>query len=61
MRSKLLKSSFLIILIISLQSCMTTPPENPDNICLSCIFESIFLKDILNYCSLLDHSFALIL
>ena len=37
MRSKLLKSSFLIILIISLQSCMTTPPENPDNICL--IFE----------------------
>ena len=34
----------------------------PDSfICLSCIFENIFLKDILNYCSLLDHSFALIL
>ena len=37
MNIKLLKTSFFIILIFSLQSCMTTPPQNPDNICL--IFE----------------------
>ena len=30
-------------------------------ICLSCIIENIFLRDILNYCSLLNHSFALII
>ena len=37
MNIKFLKTPFFIILIFSLQSCMTTPPENPDNICL--IFE----------------------
>ena len=31
---RFLKTSFFIILIFSLQSCMTTPPQNPDNICL---------------------------
>jgi len=37
MNIRFLKTSFFIILILSLQSCMTTPPQNPDNICL--IFE----------------------
>ena len=37
MNIRFLKTSFFIILIFSLQSCMTTPPKNPDNICL--IFE----------------------
>jgi hypothetical protein len=37
MNNRFLKTSFFIILIFSLQSCMTTPPKNPDNICL--IFE----------------------
>ena len=37
MNIRFLKTSFFIILIFSLQSCMTTPPQNPDNICL--IFE----------------------
>jgi hypothetical protein len=37
MNIRFLKNSFFIILIFSLQSCMTTPPKNPDNICL--IFE----------------------
>ena len=37
MNTRLLKTSFLIIFLSFLQSCMTTPPENPDNICL--IFE----------------------
>ena len=37
MNIKLLKTSFLVILIFYLQSCMTQPPQHPDNICL--IFE----------------------
>ena len=37
MNFRFLKTSFFIILILSLQSCMTQPPQNPDNICL--IFE----------------------
>ena len=37
MNIRFLKTSSFIILIFSLQSCMTTPPQNPDNICL--IFE----------------------
>ena len=37
MNIRFLKTSFFIILIFSLQSCITTPPKNPDNICL--IFE----------------------
>ena len=37
MNIKFLKISFFIILIFSLQSCITKPPQNPDNICL--IFE----------------------
>ena len=37
MNIRFLKTSFFIILIFSLQSCMTKPPQNPDNICL--IFE----------------------
>ena len=37
MNIRFLKTSFFIILLFSLQSCMTKPPQNPDNICL--IFE----------------------
>ena len=37
MNIRFLKTAFFIFLILSFQSCTTTPPQNPDNICL--IFE----------------------
>ena len=37
MNIRFLKTAFFIFLILSFQSCITTPPQNPDNICL--IFE----------------------
>ena len=37
MNVRFLKTAFFIFLILSFQSCITTPPQNPDNICL--IFE----------------------
>ena len=37
MSVKHLKVSLIFLLGLTLQSCMATPPKNPDNICL--IFE----------------------
>ena len=31
---KRFKYSYLLLLILIIQSCATRPPENPDNICL---------------------------